>query len=731
MIDSHPQLFSPENTISGTVERVTFQSPESGFCVLRIRVEGLQALVTVVGTAPDIKAGQWIDASGQWIQDPKFGNQLRADQLRISKPAGIDGMRKYLASGLVPGIGPGFAERLIEAFGQDVFDVIDNHPERLLEVEGIGRQRQSRILASWAEQKTVREVMVFLQGHGVSTGLAYRIFKKYGTGSIQRVEKDPYCLARDLRGVGFLSADRIAGNLGISGADPSRVSAGTEHVMQEIAKEGHTAYPRDELQGRVVELLAVEADTVVRAIDEGLSSGRLLSVEGTTMVALRARHRAEKELAADFLGLAASARDHQVNDLEECLARVEKETGLTLAESQRKAVRLALSCRLLVITGGPGVGKTTLLDSILKIHTTDGKKVVACAPTGRAAKRLAESTGLEARTIHRLLDFNPGTGRFRHDRENPLAGDVFVVDEFSMVDAMLAWQFVRALPPNASLLLVGDVDQLPSVGPGRVLGDTIDSGRVPVARLNEVFRQAAQSAIVTNAHRINSGMVPLDGRRGPGAGLEDFYFIEREDPEVIADLVVDLVARRLPSRLNLNPIEDIQVLTPMKRGVLGTGNLNHRLQEALNPEGKSFNRQGVLWREGDKVMQTVNNYDKDVFNGDIGVVEKVDRDEPQLLVRFAQQRVSYDPGDIDELMHSFAVSIHKSQGSEFPVVVLPLHTQHYMLLQKNLLYTGVTRGRRLVVLVGSRRAVQVAVGRTDSNRRMTMLQEFLMSDGPI
>ncbi len=707
------------------MKRITFQSAESGFCVLQVEVEDRQALVTVVGTAPEINPGQWVEASGQWVQDPKFGRQLKADQLRLSKPTGLEGMRRYLGSGLVPGIGPGFAERLIDTFGTDVFDIIENHPERLLEVDGIGKKRHQRILESWSDQKTVREIMVFLQGHGVSTNLAFRIFKQYGNESISRVMQDAYCLARDMRGVGFLSADRIAANLGVTGEDPSRVAAGAEHMLQEISREGHTAYPRQELQSRVMELLGAGDAAVTRALDQGVAGGRLVPVEGTDLIALSIQHRAESRLAADLLRMAGQPLADPVKDPEKAVAWVEGETGLLLAEGQRRAVAQALSCRLLIITGGPGVGKTTLLNSILKIHRAKGKSVIACAPTGRAARRLSESTALEASTIHRLLDFNPGTGGFRHDRSNPLAGQVFVVDEFSMVDAILAWQLIRALPADATLLLVGDVDQLPSVGPGRVLADLIDSGKLPVARLDEVFRQAASSAIVTNAHRINRGEAPLPGARGSGAGLEDFYFIERDDPEDIADLLVDLVSTRLPQKLGIDPIEDIQVLTPMKRGVLGTINLNHRLQRVLNPEGVSVNRQAVTWRVGDKVMQTVNNYDKDVFNGDIGVVEAVDAPGEELLVRFESGTVDYDLRDLDELMHSYAVSIHKSQGSEFPVVVIPLHTQHYMLLQRNLLYTGVTRGRRLVVLVGSRRAVQVAVGRADSQRRVTMLEGFL------
>ena len=721
------ELYSENPRVCGTVERVTFQSSESGFCVLRVR-DNQGALITVVGSAADINEGVMVDASGQWVQDPKFGRQLKADQLRISQPASIDGMERYLASGLVPGIGPTFAERLINAFGTEVFNVIENEPKRLLEVDGIGRGRYKKILAAWSEQKIVRDIMVFLQGHGVSTGLATRIFKQYGNDSMDRVAADPYAMARDIRGVGFVTADRIARKLGFVSNSPQRVAAGVEHVLGEISREGHTSYGRQELQQRSVELLGVGEESVIQAIEAGLSLGRLVKIESVDQLALRTQHRAEKELAEDLLRLSRIPAVDVVSDPEKAVVWVEGETGLALGQGQKAAVHLALAHRLVVITGGPGVGKTTLLNSILKIHGAKKKEVVACAPTGRAARRLSESTGLSAQTIHRLLDFNPGTGGFRHHRDNPLAGDVFVVDEFSMVDARLAWQLVRALPENASLLLVGDVDQLPSVGPGRVLGDIIDSGLLPVARLDEVFRQAARSAIVTNAHRINAGDAPLPGGRGSDTEMEDFYFIERDDPEVIAQMVVDLVSRRLPARLGVDPIGDIQVLTPMKRGILGTMSLNLRLQKTLNPQGISMERFGVTWREGDKVMQTLNNYDKDVFNGDIGVVEKVDPTAEELLVQFDSQSVAYDLNELDELMHSFAVSVHKSQGSEFPVVVMPLHTQHYMLLQRNLLYTGVTRGRRLVVLVGSRKAIQLAVRQTDSRLRVTMLKGFLKGE---
>ena len=723
------ELFASPEEISGVVERVTFQSPDTGFCVLQVKADGHGQLVTVVGTAPDINAGEWVEARGQWIQDPRWGPQLKATELRTAPPGTVDGMRRYLGSGLVKGIGPGFANRLIKAFGKDVFRVIEQEPERLREVPGIGEGRCRRITESWTEQQQVRRIMVFLQSHGVGTGRAFRIFKQYGQDSIRKLQDDPYCLARDIHGIGFKVADQVAGNLGLAQDSPLRVRAGVEHVLQDLTSQGHCAYPRAELVSKTEELLEVATAAVEAAVEGGIASGRLTSIEPSGnqegLVALTRLHRAEKELAADLNRLASLPAAKPTVDPPKALAWVEGETGLKLADGQRSAVVKALEHRVLVITGGPGVGKTTLLNSILKIHQSRKKKVVACAPTGRAARRLTDSTGVPAKTIHRLLEFNPATGGFRHDRTHPLKGDVFVVDEFSMVDVVLAWQLIGALPPGATLLLVGDRDQLPSVGPGRVLADIIESRRLPVAILDEVFRQAALSAIVTNAHRINAGKIPLAGERGKRSDLEDFYFIARDDPQAIEDLVVDLVARRLPPRLGVDPVADIQVLTPMRRGNLGTVQLNQRLQAELNPEGESVARMGVVWRVGDRVMQTVNNYDKDVFNGDAGVIQGLDASEGELNIRFEDRLCVYTFQELDELVHSYAATIHKSQGSEYPVVVIPLHSQQYILLQRNLLYTGVTRGQRLVVLVGSKQAVSRAVKNQDSRRRVTTLGSFL------
>ncbi len=717
-------LFSHEEptSINGTIERVTYQSSESGFCVLKVKAQRQAQLVTVVGNAPEVQVGEWIEASGVWITDPKFGRQLKADFIRTITPETMAGKERYLGSGLIKGIGPAMAERLVAAFGNDVLEIIDQQPERLTEVAGIGPGRREKIKAAWAEQSQVRQVMVFLHGHGVTTGRAVRICKEYGSASITKISADPYCLARDIYGMGFRLADKIATSLNIVGDAPQRAAAGVEFTLQELTSEGHCLYPESDLVERAAELLEIGTESVLAAVQQGVQSKRLIredGPDGLQYIALKGLHRAEQELAADLNALLAGPAIMAVDKIEEAIVWVEKQTNLQLAVGQRRAVQQALEHKVLVITGGPGVGKTTLLQSILEIYKAKGRQVVACAPTGRAARRLAEATRLNAKTIHRLLEFNPATGGFRHGRHEQLQGDVFVVDEFSMVDITLAWQFIRSIPAQAVLLIVGDVDQLPSVGPGRVLADLIDSGRLPVARLTEVFRQASTSNIVTNAHQINAGQVPnITGH--------DFFFIKRENPAEMADLVVDLVANRLPGKLKINPVKDIQVLTPMKRGELGTWNLNQRLQQALNPHGEGVKRLGIHWRCGDKVMQVINNYDKDVFNGDSGVITDVEVVSEEIRVRFFDREVTYDFNELDELVHGFAVTIHKSQGSEYPVVVIPLHTQHYVLLQRNLLYTAVTRGKQMVVLVGSSRAVGIAIKKVESSKRVTRLADRLI-----
>jgi exodeoxyribonuclease V alpha subunit len=720
-----PQL--PLDHLAGTIERVTFHSPETGFCVLRVNVRGQREPMTVIGTLPNVSAGEWLDAQGRWAIDPKHGQQFKAESLRTTHPDTPEGIEKYLASGLIRGIGPKFAARMVATFGKDVFEIVEKDPARLREVSGIGPVRQARILAAWREQQSVRKIMVFLHSHGVSTSRAFRIFKTYGDEAIEKVQEDPYRLARDINGIGFKSADQIAASLGIGKQSDLRARAGVSHVLQELTNDGHCAFPRTGLIQRAVKVLEIPGEIVEAAIQHELEAERLVErpgTDGNPLVYLAGLDHAEQKLAEKLISLTQGAHPCPAVDLPKAIAWVEEKTGLRLAQAQKDAIALAVRSKVMVITGGPGVGKTSIVNAIVKVFRAKKLKVVLCAPTGRAAKRVAETSGMEAKTIHRLLEFDPKSGGFKHDAENPLEGDVFIIDETSMVDLMLAFQTVRAIPNDAALILVGDVDQLPSVGPGCVLRDVIDSGAIPVCRLTEVFRQAARSAIVANAHRINAGIMPVFPTRPEAKPTSDFYFFDAEEPAQGVQTILRLIREAIPGKFGFKTHE-IQVLTPMQRGELGARNLNQVLQAALNPSGPEVQRYGWTFRIGDKVMQTVNDYDKDVFNGDIGRIVGLDAEEQELAVEFDGRQVAYDFHELDELMLSYAVSTHKSQGSEYPVVILPIHTQHYMLLQRNLVYTGVTRGKKLVVIVGTRKALAMAINRVEARRRITSLRDRL------
>jgi len=711
--------------LAGLVDRVTFHNPETGFCVLRIKARGQRDLATVIGHAAAISAGEWITASGEWINDRTHGQQFKARFMRSSAPTSIDGIEKYLSSGMIRGIGPVYAKKMVQIFGERVFDIIEVEPDRLREIDGIGVVRAKRITEAWAEQKIVREIMVFLHSHGVGTARSVRIYKTYGADAIQVMTENPYRLARDIRGIGFKTADAIAMKLGIEKSAMIRIRAGISYALTEAMDAGHCGLPTDELIPLAEGLLEVSQETVRTALHLELTQGSVIAdtVGDTACVFLAGLYRAERGIAERLQLLASGRLPWPWIDPEMALPWIAKKTGLSLAESQMSAIRLALVSKVLVITGGPGVGKTTIVNSILRILSAKGVKLLLCAPTGRAAKRMTEATGFEAKTIHRLLETDPKAGGFKRNQDNPLECDLLVADEASMVDVMLMQALVKAVPDDAALLIVGDIDQLPSVGPGQVLTDVIASEAVPVVRLTEVFRQAAQSRIITAAHRINQGSIPDLSKP---EGDSDFYFVQAEDPEIAVPQIVALVKTRIPQRFGLDPIRDIQVLCPMNRGGVGARSLNIELQAALNPAGeRKVERFGWRFASGDKVMQIENDYDKEVYNGDIGYVVDVDLDAGELAVNFDGRPVTYSFGELDTLVPAYAVTIHKSQGSEYPAVVIPVLTQHYAMLQRNLLYTGVTRGKRLVVLVGQKKAVAIAVRNVSGRRRWSKLNEWL------
>jgi exodeoxyribonuclease V alpha subunit len=716
-------------TLAGLVERVTFHNLENGFCVLRLKARGHRDLVTVVGHAAMISAGEWATASGDWTNDRTHGQQFRARFLKTSAPSSIEGIEKYLGSGMIRGIGPVYAKRMVQMFGQDVFDVIEASPERLREIGGIGPRRAAKITSAWADQKVIREIMVFLHAHAVGTARAVRIFRTYGVDAVQVMSENPYRLARDIRGIGFRTADVIAEKLGIEKTAMIRIRAGISYALTEAMGDGHCGLPTAELARLAETLLEAPRALIDTALDLELAEGVVTadSVGDTPCVFLSGLYHAERGVADRLRRLSSGALPWPEINADKALPWIEGRTGLTLAVSQAEALRLALRSKVLVVTGGPGVGKTTLVNSILRILSAKGVRLLLCAPTGRAARRMTEATGLEAKTIHRLLEFDPKTFGFKRNEETPLECDLLVVDEASMVDVPLMQSLLKAVPDAAALLIVGDIDQLPSVGPGQVLADVIGSGAVPTVRLTEVFRQAAQSRIIVSAHRINQGRMPDLARP---EGETDFYFVPAADPDQAVRRIVELVQSRIPRRFGLNPIRDIQVLCPMNRGGVGARSLNIELQAALNPSGAvKVERFGWTFAPGDKVMQIENDYDKEVYNGDIGYVDAVDLDEGELTASFDGRAVAYGFGELDTLVPAYAATIHKSQGSEYPAVVIPVLTQHYAMLQRNLLYTGVTRGKRLVVLVGQARAVAIAVKNVSGRKRWSKLGEWLAPKG--
>jgi exodeoxyribonuclease V alpha subunit len=709
--------------LSGLVERVVFHNPATGFCVLRVKLAEQREPATFVGECAQVAPGEVVRAEGSWQTSPSFGPQFRTRAIAVVPPSTTEGMEAYLASGMIKGIGRGFAKRLVEAFGDQVFEVIERQPERLRDVPGIGRGLAQRIAKAWNEQKAVRDIMLYLHAHGISPLRAARIHEAYGDRAIEVVSANPYRLAQDIRGIGFASADELAARLGIPRDSPFRLRAGLSHVLEEALGQGHCGMPRAELAEQAAALLGVDAAQVEQAIDAASAARALIAdrVDGTGCLFLPAIHQAEDEIA-DALRSLGGRPKWAIADPDARVAEVERELGLRLAEGQRAALRLALVSKLLIITGGPGTGKTTLVEAIL---AGLGRKVeiALAAPTGRAARRLGESTGREAKTLHRLLEAEPGRG-FRRGPERPLACDLLVVDEMSMVDVPLMQAMLAALPEDAGLLLVGDADQLPSVGPGQVLADLIASAQLAVIRLDEVFRQAAQSQIVRNAHRINQGEMP-ELARDEGE-LSDFYAIKARGPEDGARLVLELVSERIPARFGVSALTDIQVLCPTNRGELGARHLNQTLQARLNPDAADrVERHGVTFVLGDKVMQLENDYEREVYNGDLGRITGIDHAQSQVQVEIDARPLTYDFSELDRLVPAYAITVHKAQGSEYPAVVLPLARQHGRMLRRNLVYTAITRAKRLVVLVVEGDALELAIAGRPEPRRWSRLRALL------
>ncbi len=733
-------------TIYGYLERVTYYNEENSFMVARLKEKGARELTTIVGNLAGINPGESLQLLGKWVHNKQHGRQFLVEKYETRVPATVNGVEKYLSCGLIKGIGPVMAKRIVKLFQLNTLEVIENSPQRLLEVEGIGEKRVEMIVRAWDEHKEVKEIMVFLQGHGVSATYAAKIFKRYGKEAVRTVQANPYRLAADIHGIGFITADKIARCLGVPADSILRAEEGILYVLNQFINEGHVCYPYAPLAEEAVKLLEVIPDVVQQALLNLAASGRVVfenesAVSAVSVASAAAEasggenllvyaapfYQAERNLAQRLITLRDTPARTRPFDAAKAVGWAETKLGFALADKQKEAIALAVTQKLTVITGGPGTGKTTIIWGILQILNALKLKVLLAAPTGRAAKRMQEATGQEAKTIHRLLEFAPHRSGSQRDQNNPLAAEAVIVDEASMIDLILMHSLVKAIPPHAMLILVGDVYQLPSVGPGSVLTSIIDSQQFAVVVLSEIFRQSAQSRIVVNAHRINQGEFP-DLRKAEGF-RNDFYFINEPEPEQVVQKIIELCKNRIPRSFRFHPVQDVQVLTPMHKGTAGVGNLNLELQKALNPNRTGVTRSGMTYCLGDKVLQRTNNYEKQVYNGDIGWIQSIQLENQEVVVRFEDRQVRYDFVDLDELVLAYAISVHKSQGSEYPVVIMPVLTQHFTLLQRNLLYTGVTRGKNLVILIGTKKALAIAIKNNKTQKRHTRLKERLIDPG--